>query len=58
MQHLLNRHEPTRLGAPLGLHQFSARFAQKETVHPVFDPSLGSGEVCRLLGRGLASGDR
>ena len=25
------------------------RLAQKETVHPVFDPALGSGEVRRLL---------
>jgi len=28
---------------------FRPRFAQMETVHPVFDPSLGSGEVGHLL---------
>jgi hypothetical protein len=35
--------------SPLTVQHISARLAQKETVHPVFDPSLGGGEVRRLL---------
>ncbi len=43
-------HEPwPALLSPRTVQHLSARLAQKDTVHPVFDPSLGSGKVRRLL---------
>ena len=45
------------LGTPLAIEHISARFAQKEIGHPVFGPSLVSGEGRRLLSLRLCRHD-